>query len=113
MLTFLQSVWQQSRGHMNLWKCICPYQVVCVSAAGIMVEGAGVPPGTPLTDPPVIEMISEDPVLRGCKLIAEAWDCDGLSQVGAFPHYGGQWAEWNGHFRDTVRQFIKVCRPLC
>lgn len=77
-------------------------------AAGIMVEGAGVPTGTPLTDPPVIEMISEDPVLRSCKLIAEAWDCDGLNQVGAFPHYGGQWAEWNGHFRDTVRQFIKV-----
>ncbi|KAL3147709.1 Iron-sulfur assembly protein 1 [Trebouxia sp. C0010 RCD-2024] len=74
---------------------------------GIMVEGAGVPTGTPLTDPPVIEMISEDPVLRSCKLIAEAWDCDGLNQVGAFPHYGGQWAEWNGHFRDTVRQFIK------
>lgn len=73
-----------------------------------MVEGAGVPTGTPLTDPPVIEMISEDPVLRSCKLIAEAWDCDGLNQVGAFPHYGGQWAEWNGHFRDTVRQFIKV-----
>ncbi len=73
-----------------------------------MVEGAGVPTGTPLTDPPVIEMISEDPVLRNCKLVAEAWDCDGLNQVGAFPHYGGQWAEWNGHFRDTVRQFIKV-----
>lgn len=30
-----------------------------------------------------------------------------LVQVGAFPHYGGRWAEWNGNFRDTVRQFIK------
>jgi pullulanase/glycogen debranching enzyme len=28
-------------------------------------------------------------------------------QVGAFPHYGGRWAEWNGSFRDTVRQFLK------
>jgi len=28
--------------------------------------------------------------------------------VGAFPHYGGRWAEWNGKFRDTVRTFIKV-----
>jgi pullulanase/glycogen debranching enzyme len=28
-------------------------------------------------------------------------------QVGAFPHFGGRWAEWNGQFRDTVRQFIK------
>jgi isoamylase len=27
--------------------------------------------------------------------------------VGAFPHYGGRWAEWNGHFRDTVRNFVK------
>jgi isoamylase len=41
------------------------------------------------------------------KLIAEAWDCDGLNQVGAFPHYGGRWSEWNGTFRDTVRQFMK------
>ena len=33
--------------------------------------------------------------------------------MGAFPHYGGRWAEWNGHFRDTVRQFIKVPADLC
>ncbi len=30
-----------------------------------------------------------------------------VAQVGAFPHYGGRWAEWNGRFRDTVRNFIK------
>ena len=76
--------------------------------AGIMPNGAGVPTGTPLTDPPLIEAISEDPVLRHTKLIAEAWDCDGLNQVGAFPHYGGRWAEWNGQFRDSVRAFLKV-----
>lgn len=76
---------------------------------GMMTDGAGTPTGTPLSDPPLVEMISEDPVLRNTKLIAEAWDCDGLNQVGAFPHYGGRWGEWNGHFRDTVRQFIKVC----
>lgn len=75
-----------------------------------MTDGAGVPTGTPLTEPPLIEMVSEDPVLRNTKMIAEAWDCDGLNQVGAFPHYGGRWSEWNGHFRDTVRQFIKVGR---
>lgn len=78
-----------------------------------MTDGAGTPTGTPLSDPPLIEMISEDPVLRNTKLIAEAWDCDGLNQVGAFPHYGGRWGEWNGHFRDTVRQFIKVCSWMC
>lgn len=68
---------------------------------GLMTDGAGVPTGTPLSDPPLVEMISEDPVLRGTKLIAEAWDVDGLNQVGAFPHFGGRWSEWNGHFRDT------------
>ena len=46
-----------------------------------MTDGAGVPTGTPLTDPPLVEMISEDPVLRETKLIAEAWDCDGLNQA--------------------------------
>jgi len=74
---------------------------------GGMSNGSGVPTGTPLTDPPLIEEISMDPVLANTKLIAEAWDCDMLNQVGAFPHYGGRWAEWNGSFRDTVRQFMK------
>ncbi|XP_058732183.1 isoamylase 1, chloroplastic isoform X3 [Vicia villosa] len=40
------------------------------------------------------------------KLIAEAWDAGGLYQVGTFPHWG-IWSEWNGKYRDTVRQFIK------
>ncbi len=40
-----------------------------------------VPTGTPLGDPPLIELISSDPVLADTKLIAEAWDCDGLNQV--------------------------------
>ena len=74
---------------------------------GIMHEGAGEPTGTPLSDPPLIAAISADPILANTKLIAEAWDCDGLNQVGAFPHYGGRWSEWNGHFRDATRQFIK------
>ena len=34
-----------------------------------------------MSDPPLVEMISEDPVLRNTKLISEAWDCDGLFQV--------------------------------
>jgi isoamylase len=62
--------------------------------------------GTPLESPPLLELISNDGVLRGCKLIAEAWDAGGLYQVGAFPH-SGVWAEWNGKFRDAARQFIK------
>ncbi|KAL0410309.1 UNVERIFIED_CONTAM: Isoamylase 1, chloroplastic [Sesamum latifolium] len=51
-------------------------------------------------------MISNDPILHGVKLIAEAWDCGGLYQVGMFPHWG-IWSEWNGKYRDIVRQFIK------
>lgn len=52
-----------------------------VDDTGIMTDGAGVPTGTPLSDPPLVAAISEDPVLRDVKLIAEAWDCDGLYQV--------------------------------
>lgn len=44
---------------------------------------------------------------QSTKLIAEAWDAGGLYQVGCFPGHKGIWAEWNGKFRDTVRQFIK------
>lgn len=54
------------------------------------------------THAPLIEAIAEDPVLRQTKIIAEAWDAAGAYQVGHFP---GRWAEWNGRFRDDVRQF--------
>jgi isoamylase len=40
-----------------------------------------VPTGTPLGNPPLVQMIAEDPLLRNTKMIAEAWDCDGLNQV--------------------------------
>ncbi|WZY91917.1 hypothetical protein YC2023_064246 [Brassica napus] len=73
---------------------------------GADVEGDLLTTGTPVSCPPVIDMISNDPVLRGVKLIAEAWDAGGLYQVGMFPHWG-IWSEWNGKFRDVVRHFIK------
>jgi glycogen operon protein len=44
--------------------------------------------------------------LAKCKLIAEAWDAGGLYQVGSFPAFG-RWAEWNGKYRDTIREFLK------
>lgn len=56
-----------------------------------------------LADPPLIERIAEDPVLRGAKIIAEVWDAAGAYQVGSF--YKRRWAEWNGRFRDDVRRF--------
>ncbi|MCH9626146.1 MAG: Glycogen operon protein GlgX [Chlamydiales bacterium] len=62
--------------------------------------------GVPLKNPPLIEAISLDPILANTKLIAEAWDAGGLYQVGSFPGLG-IWAEWNGKYRDEVRQFIK------
>jgi isoamylase len=62
--------------------------------------------GSPLPNPPVLETLAHDPVLRECKLIAEAWDAAGLYQVGSFPDYL-RWSEWNGRYRDTVRRFIK------
>ncbi|KAK9792712.1 hypothetical protein WJX73_009712 [Symbiochloris irregularis] len=98
-----------TRAH-SLWQAHPPNEAASHATTvynGFVPDGSGVPTGTPLADPPLVEMLSEDPVLRNTKLIAEAWDCDGLNQVGAFPHYGGRWAEWNGHFRDSVRQFIK------
>jgi glycogen operon protein len=58
--------------------------------------------GTILKNPPLIERIAEDPVLRDTKIIAEAWDAGGAYQVGSFP---GRWAEWNSHFRDDIRRF--------
>ncbi len=59
--------------------------------------------GNLLENPPMIERIAEDPVLRDTKIIAEAWDAGGAYQVGWFP--GGRWAEWNDRFRDDVRAF--------
>ena len=64
------------------------------------------PDGTPLANPPLLEAIAGDPVLRDVRLIAEAWDAAGLYQVGSFPHYH-RWSEWNGPYRDAVRRFLK------
>ncbi|MBO5503825.1 MAG: glycogen debranching protein GlgX [Lachnospiraceae bacterium] len=62
--------------------------------------------GAPMVSPPLIESLSHDPVLDGCKLIAEAWDAGGLYQVGSFPAWH-RFAEWNGRYRDCVRKFVK------
>ncbi len=61
--------------------------------------------GHVLANPPMIEAIAEDPVLRDTKMIAEAWDAAGLYQVGSFSA-DSRWAEWNGRFRDDVRSFM-------
>ena len=61
--------------------------------------------GQPLPHPPVLWDIELDPALAGVKLIAEAWDAGGLYQVGSF--IGDSWREWNGRFRDDVRDFFR------
>ncbi|PKI90736.1 glycogen debranching enzyme GlgX [Actinomycetales bacterium SN12] len=49
------------------------------------------------------ELVQQDPVVSQVKLIAEPWDIGpGGYQVGNFPP---QWSEWNGKYRDTVRDF--------
>ena len=54
-------------------------------------------------NPPVVEVITEDPALADTKIIAEAWDAAGAYQVGSFARM--RWAEWNGRYRDDVRRF--------
>jgi isoamylase len=61
--------------------------------------------GQLLRFPPLPNQIAEDPVLRNAKIIAEPWDCAGAYQVGSFP--GGRWSEWNDHYRDAIRRFIR------
>jgi glycogen operon protein len=61
--------------------------------------------GQPLPNPPVLWDIESEPALAGTKLLAEAWDAAGLYQVGSF--VGDAWKEWNGRFRDDVRDFFR------
>jgi len=49
------------------------------------------------------DLVNQDPVVSQVKLIAEPWDVgEGGYQVGGFPP---RWTEWNGKYRDTVRDF--------
>ena len=62
--------------------------------------------GSPLNNPPLLELLASDPILRNVKLIAEAWDAGGLYHVGKFPA-SKRWAEWNGRYRDSLRAYLK------
>ncbi|PMB49955.1 glycogen debranching enzyme [Fischerella thermalis CCMEE 5205] len=61
--------------------------------------------GVPMAHPPVVWHIEISDTLAETKIIAEAWDAAGLYQIGYFPGY--RWAEWNGHYRDDIRRFVK------
>jgi len=66
------------------------------------------------------DLVGQDPFISQVKLIAEPWDVGRLDSydVGRFP---AQWSEWNGRFRDTVRDFWRshdglvgeFASPLC
>jgi isoamylase len=62
--------------------------------------------GSPMNNPPLLQNLAFDPILAKVKLIAEAWDAGGMYQVGSFPSWK-RWSEWNGKYRDDVRQFLK------
>ncbi|MEU6511588.1 glycogen debranching protein GlgX [Streptomyces sp. NPDC046942] len=54
------------------------------------------------------DLIQQDPVISRVKLIAEPWDVgEGGYQVGNFPPL---WSEWNGKYRDAVRDFWRAER---
>ncbi len=56
------------------------------------------------------DVVHQDPVLSQVKLIAEPWDVGpGGYQVGNFPIL---WSEWNGIYRDTMRDFWRGAAPL-
>ncbi len=62
--------------------------------------------GSPMNNPPLLKSLAFDPILGNVKLIAEAWDAGGLYQVGSFPSWN-RWSEWNGRYRDDMRDFLK------
>lgn len=74
--------------------------------ASILARGTD---GQLLSNPPLLESIAHDPLLRDCKLIAEASDAAGSYQVGSFPSYD-RWGEWNMRYRDGIRRFL-LARP--
>ena len=57
-------------------------------------------------DPPIVSEISGDHDLADVRLIAEPWDAaSGYLMGRAFP--GRSWCQWNDHFRETARGFVK------
>ena len=75
--------------------------------ASVMARGEDT---RPMYHAPVVWSIEFSPQLAGSRIVAEAWDAGGLYQVGGFP--GFRWQEWNGLYRDVMRQFVRGDRGL-
>ena len=58
-----------------------------------------------LADPPIVAEITRDPDFAGIRLIAEPYDLGSFELGRQFP--GVTWQQWNGDFRDTIRQFVR------
>lgn len=72
--------------------------------ASIMTRGCY---GEPLENAPLIDSLSQDPILATTKLIAEPWDAAGLYKLGGFYPNENRWSEWNDRYREAMRRFIK------
>lgn len=80
-----------------------------IDAAGVLCRGLD---GVPMKNPPILQRIAEDGVLRGVRFIVEGWDAGDQAGspnflVGSFPH-GAVFREWNPVWRDAVRSFFKT-----
>lgn len=59
-----------------------------------------------LNEPPILSDIVGNPALAKVRLIAEPWDAGGAYELGRqFPAVS--WFQWNGKFRDDIRQFVR------
>ncbi len=87
---------------LHYWVTVMHVDGFRFDLASVMARGEK---GELLDDPPILWSIDSDPILAGTKIIAEAWDAAGAYQVGQF--VGDRFCEWNGHFRDDVRRFVK------
>lgn len=62
--------------------------------------------GTLLENPPLIQAISQDPLLKAAKLFAEPWDPATAHPLGLFAARG-HWTEWNDRYRNATRRYIR------
>lgn len=65
-----------------------------------------------VSNTPLLEQISRDPILSQTKIIMEAWDAGGGYQVGQLIGKGGRFCEWNDRFRDDIRKFWRGDRGM-
>ena len=91
---------------LRYWRCRMGVDGFRFDLASIFTRGDD--GGMNLVDPAIISEISGDPDLADVRLIAEPWQGapGGGYLIGrAFP--GMTWAQWNDHFRDGIRGFVK------